>query len=538
MIASRPRVRMARRYLLVIIVAMAMAAISVVVRAQIAQSASSSAFGESVAVIVTPLVGLTATVTSGPLPTAAGAAPPPYNVSNTVASVTVSASAAANSGLLQTGILTANATSNVPGSNTTTANATVNNLNLDAVAFAGLLGIDATTVRSSVQIDGTCGATLNAVATTLIEGGQAFGSLLGVGGSVAINASPPPNFVLLNVAGIRVVLNEQSIAGNGVTLRSATVNAIHVYFTNAPVALLGILNGDIVIGHSEAQVQCAATTSADVALTIVDTPDPVTAGNNLTCTITATNNGPGTATGVVVSDPLPSGVTFVSSSQPGCTHSAGVVTCQPVSLISGASAGVAIVVRPNNPGSLTNTATVTSTSTDPNPGNNNATAITTVTQATTSADVALTKSDSPDPVAAGGNLTYTLTATNNGPDAATGVVVTDTLPSGVTFVSSSQATCTHSAGVVTCQPVSLSPGASASVAIVVRPNSPGSLANTATVTSTSADPDSGNNVATTTTTVVAVVPTINDIGLIALAILLAAIGFWSLRRRGRGMAGT
>ena len=365
MMAFRPCIRMARRYLCIIIVTVAVAAISVAVHAQIAQSASSSAFGESVAVIVTPLVGVTATVTSGPLPTAAGAAPPPYNVSNTVASVTVSASAAANSALLQTGILTANATSNVPGSNTTTANATVNNLNLDAVAFSGLLGIDATTVRSSVQIDGTCGGTLNATATTLIEGGQAFGSLLGVGGSVAIAAAPPPNFVALNVAGIRVVLNEQSIAGNGVTLRSATVNAIHVYLTNAPVALLGVLNGDIVIGHSEAQVQCAATTSADVALTIVDTPDPVTAGNNLTYTITASNNGPGTATGVVVNDPLPSGVTFVSSSQASCTHSAGVITCLPVTLSPGANASVAIVVRPNSPGTLTNTAAVTSTSSDP-----------------------------------------------------------------------------------------------------------------------------------------------------------------------------
>ena len=41
------------------------------------------------------------------------------------------------------------------------------------------------------------------------------------------------------------------------------------------------------------------------------------------------------------------------------------------------------------------------------------------------ADLSVTKTDSPDPVRSGGNLTYTITVTNNGPDAATGVTMTD-----------------------------------------------------------------------------------------------------------------
>src|SRR6266536_5594892 len=311
MMFLRFRAPKARRHLCVVLVAI-VAVISVAVRAQIAQSATSSAYGESVAVTVTPLAGATATVTSGPLPTASGTAPPPYNVTNTVASVNVSASAAPNSGLLQTGVLTVNAASAVPGSNTTSATATVNSLNEDTVAFSGLFGIDATSVQSSVQIQGTCGGTLSATPTTLIVGGQAAGSLLGVGGAVSISSSPPPNFILLDVAGVRVVLNEQTIGGDGATSRSATVNAIHVFYTNAPVPGLGVLNGDKVIAHSQAQIQCPPT--ADVALTITDSPDPVAVGANLTYTVTATNNGPGTATGVVVTDPHPSGATFGSSS--------------------------------------------------------------------------------------------------------------------------------------------------------------------------------------------------------------------------------
>src|SRR5438477_555844 len=63
---------------------------------------------------------------------------------------------------------------------------------------------------------------------------------------------------------------------------------------------------------------------------------------------------------------------------------------------------------------------------------NPATELTTVN---TSANLALTKSDSPDPVLAGNNITYTLTVTNNGPSDATGVSLSDAIPAGTSFVS-------------------------------------------------------------------------------------------------------
>src|SRR5438270_886072 len=66
-----------------------------------------------------------------------------------------------------------------------------------------------------------------------------------------------------------------------------------------------------------------------------------------------------------------------------------------------------------------------------------------------SADMAITKTDSPDPVAAGSNVTYTILITNNGPATAQNVVLNDVLPTGPTFVSaqftggSLQGTCTQ-----------------------------------------------------------------------------------------------
>jgi uncharacterized repeat protein (TIGR01451 family) len=116
------------------------------------------------------------------------------------------------------------------------------------------------------------------------------------------------------------------------------------------------------------------------------------------------------------------------------------------------------------------------------------------------ADLSLTKADAPDPVAPRATLTYTLDATNNGPNAAPDAHLLDTLPEGVTFVSAS-AGCTHSAGQVDCALGTLAPDASATVTITVTPKDRGVITNTATVGSFAPDPDRSNNTATTETTV-------------------------------------
>jgi uncharacterized repeat protein (TIGR01451 family) len=127
---------------------------------------------------------------------------------------------------------------------------------------------------------------------------------------------------------------------------------------------------------------------ADLSITKSGSPNPVVSGNQLTYTITVTNNGPQNATGVTVTDPLPATVHFnsVSSTQGTCTRSTtttpktkdGTVTCGLGALSNGASATVTIVVTATQPGMLTNTASVSGDQTDPNPANNSATATTIV----------------------------------------------------------------------------------------------------------------------------------------------------------------
>ncbi len=122
-----------------------------------------------------------------------------------------------------------------------------------------------------------------------------------------------------------------------------------------------------------------------------------------------------------------------------------------------------------------------------------------------SADLAIAMSAAPDPVATGARLTYSITVTNAGPDAAAGVVVNDPLPAGVSFFSatSSQGSCTQVTGTVTCSLDNLASGATATVALAVDVTAASGTAlnNTATVGATTQDPASGNNSRTVTTQV-------------------------------------
>jgi uncharacterized repeat protein (TIGR01451 family) len=125
---------------------------------------------------------------------------------------------------------------------------------------------------------------------------------------------------------------------------------------------------------------------ADLALTKSDSPDPVSSGTDVTYTITLTNNGPGTATNATVTDPLPTGTTYVSCSASLGTCSGptvgtnGTVTLNPMNMGPLSSVTLTIVANVNaGPGTvISNTATASSATPDPNLANNSATAATTV----------------------------------------------------------------------------------------------------------------------------------------------------------------
>lgn len=99
--------------------------------------------------------------------------------------------------------------------------------------------------------------------------------------------------------------------------------------------------------------------AADIAVTVVDSPDPVMIQSNIVYTITVTNFGPASASSVTLTNPLPGTVSFVSVASAGsCSQSGGVVRCSIGNMLSGASSVITVTVRPNAAGTITNVVTV------------------------------------------------------------------------------------------------------------------------------------------------------------------------------------
>ena len=308
-------------------------------------------------------------------------------------------------------------------------------------------------------------------------------------GTLVAGATAPP---------ITIVAGVQASTAAGTITNTATVSSA----TPDP---------DLTNNSSSAGTTVAA--SADVAITKSASPSPFSAGQAASYTLTATNNGPSYAQAVTVTDTLPSGLTFsgaVPSQGSPCTQATGTVSCNLGTLPAGARATVTInvTVDASTSGTVTNTATVASTTPDPDLSNNTATVVTPVTPLTpvppgVSADMAITKIGAPNPVSNGNALTYTLSVTNNGPFGAQAVTVSDPLPAEFAFVSvrTTIGTCTQSSGTVTCDLGTMAASAKATVTIVgtAHPGTPAvSFTNTATVSSTTPDPDPANNSASFT----------------------------------------
>jgi uncharacterized repeat protein (TIGR01451 family) len=146
-------------------------------------------------------------------------------------------------------------------------------------------------------------------------------------------------------------------------------------FALLPVAALGWAAAGV----------AAPSSSANLALSKADSPDPVAVGTPLTYTIQVQNLGPSTATGVVVTDPIPKGVDFssASSSVGQCTRKGKTVTCALGELGAptvnyGGPPTVTLVVIPRKVGTVKNTASIKADQKDPVGSNDKATAVTTV----------------------------------------------------------------------------------------------------------------------------------------------------------------
>ena len=287
---------------------------------------------------------------------------------------------------------------------------------------------------------------------------------------------------------------------------------------------------DLTSTNNSASATTTALTS-DVTVSQTASVGTLVAGNEVSYIINISNIGTATATGVTLSDMLPSGLTLLSASatQGTCDDSVGC------SLGDITVAGVVQVnILANVPlsvsGQIVNTATASSTSFDHSTGNNQASATVTVTPAP--ADLEIFKTAPTGPLIAGSEITYTIKVTNNGPATSTDTSVTDNLPVGVSLISAipTQGGCSGDL-TVTCVLGQLSTGEMAEVSVRVRTatSATGQLVNVATASSTAPDNVLGNNSALAVTQI----PSVGVWGMAALSALLGLSILWKINSRRR-----
>ena len=203
-----------------------------------------------------------------------------------------------------------------------------------------------------------------------------------------------------------------------------------------------------------------------------------------------TNAGPSDADNVQVVDGLPDGLDL-----------SGAITNMLGTLASGASTGVIIMtqVEPDTRGVLTNTAWTSSSNLDPD-GINNTDTVTTVVFA--DADLSIEKSDTVDPVVTNNMLSYSIVVSNAGPSDVLSLVVTDSLPQGITFdAAGSSANCIDAAPDVICAIDRLPVGGSTSlwIHVTVGDGAAGLITNQVRVAGDARETDVSDNSASETT---------------------------------------
>jgi uncharacterized repeat protein (TIGR01451 family) len=238
---------------------------------------------------------------------------------------------------------------------------------------------------------------------------------------------------------------------------------------------------------------------ADLAITITDGQSTATPGMPVVYTITVENAGPHTLSEVALIGTLPAALLSPVFTPASGSYQAGSGAWTGIHLPPGGSVSMTLAgtMSPAATGTLVNGVTVGTGPyvADPDPTNNGASDVDTLAP---SADLAITK-NGPALVTAGGEVTYMIAVTNNGPSDAASVEVSDATPSGLTLVSN------DCANVFPCGLGAMTAGETrtlTSTYTIGADHAGPTLSNTATVTATTSDPVGANDSSTAISTVV------------------------------------
>jgi len=288
---------------------------------------------------------------------------------------------------------------------------------------------------------------------------------------------------------------------------AARMARVGTYTSNGSVLFTGLsvgirmVNGNGSGGGNDAAFDNIRILDATPALAKSFSPAVLNAGGISTLTFTITNTSELAAkNGWSLTDTLPAGLAVTNPANASTTCGGGQV--------SAAVGGGSIAVSGNlAAGQASCAASVDVTASTAGTYTNGSGNVTTTGLGSPppsivrflSADLAIVKSATAGTITPGTNVTYALAVTNNGPDPAVNVRVSDPLPGGLTFVSASPE-CSAAGVDVTCAVGSMAAGSSQTFIVTasVASSVTGGVTNTATVTSDTPDPSPGNNASTTT----------------------------------------
>ncbi|HEU4603311.1 MAG TPA: hypothetical protein VFS24_15160 [Steroidobacteraceae bacterium] len=258
---------------------------------------------------------------------------------------------------------------------------------------------------------------------------------------------------------------------------------------------------DNVEENNTVQATAIAGHVVDLSVSLAASTSTVDRGDALSYQAIVSNSGPHASDSSVLTFSLTNGGT-VTELPPGCVESSGQVNCSIGAIAVGASAALKFAAVANNAGTLTANASVSSPSNtgDSNIANNTAQA---EVAARSISDLAVSLTDTPDPVTAGQSFEYQATVTNLGPESASGVTLTVNVPGSVTSVVPSQGTCNNASGSISCAIDTLPVEGNIALDIKVLAGAAGTISASATVSTASADRNSANNAAQQSTIVAA-----------------------------------
>ncbi len=335
----------------------------------------------------------------------------------------------------------------------------------------------ANTVAEQVRFQANVPAGLDLVSADWALAGGAITPCTIAGGSVACDIGDMP---IAATADVWV-----DIASNGQTI-----------YTGPPVTYdlplaVQTVTTDLVPGNNLASPKVGVLGISDVEVTAVASATEVDATNPVTVSYTIVNNGEDFASGMHFGVLLPEGINVISATPDSgnCNTGGGSISCTFAGLGAGAgSLNIEVVFEPMIAGDLSITGEVQQDQFDANDANN---VVSTAVTSIAIADLALSGSASRSRMYTGDNVTLSLTATNAGPLTAENLVITGSIPTGMSFVSGSG--CAVASGTVSCEAASLASGDSTTFEVVLTATATGSKSSSLSLSSDTKDPVASND---------------------------------------------